>query len=783
MNRILSLFLSIIFVFCAMPGVAYAEETAETMVFKTVEINKDGTFKLSDEVLFEGVVDKAVEYVNYTPEGGCVVIKKDIKLRKGLTVRPIEESAAFLLIDGDVTLDLNGYFITQLSGGNYSDNPLILVPKGSSLTIINSKEDKGGIINGVQFAVKVIGGTLNLNSGTIMAQSQASPFPDDAELPVRLTKGAAFNMSGGTIAYNGALDDGRTYADMSCAVYADESCNIDISGGQILGHVKFENKNNVHINGGIFGCDVSEMLSLVYGVLEKDGLFTVVKTLPEVYAEINGNAAEVQVSAEYHKTDERVTGFNVSVRSSGEEDETIRFDIWEIAKASIAYGMGKVPTIKISTDFASVTLDEEKIRNLYGNGLRKSMILFLEKKSQIDEEILSKLESVKYQIVCKVTDESGELISPDTKFNVDVFRNGTSSENSIQLYYVSGSSVLSKAATAKGKGFSCEALNNEKLLVSEGTVIMITGRTLDLQGTISMIFYASIEGVNPTNARMLFWDSPQPEYTEETADRIVPYSGKDSNGYRFKYENISSKDMNKEIYVRISAKDSKGNTIYGKAPTVGYSVVNYAQNMMQNKKLRPLLVKMLNYGAASQEYFGSEQEPANSVLTDIDRVMDLTKVYRSGAETISEKNTNEKCSSKIVGKTLTLEGDISINYYVSSNEKVDEIGILFWTEKAFKNTQKHIAGTQSGLTRTYTVNGGYRVFSFDNIVSRQMFDSVYARVYTRTGNVYRYSDIDKYSVRDYAANQIEKNEDPALIKLLRCLLLYGDEAERYFRLN
>ncbi len=782
MKRILSLVLSFILVFCTVPCAVFAEQ-ATARVYKTVEIANDGSFSLSDEVLFEGTADKAAEYANYSPEGGCVVIRHDLKLSTGITIRPMQDSAAFFLIDGDVTLDLNGYFITQLSGGKYSANPAIFVPKGSSLTIVDSSEGKEGTINGVQFAVKVVGGTLNMSSGTLMAQSQASLFPDDAELPVSLTEGAAFNMSGGTVAYNGDLDDGRTYYDMSCAIYADESCKIDISGGQILGDVKFENTNNVHINGGVFGCDVSEMLSLVYGVTEKDGLFTVVKTLPEVEAEVNGKAVEVQVSAEYHKTEERIVGFDISAYSPGGADERVKFDILKIARAAIAYGMGKVPTIKISTDFAAVTLDEQTIRILYGNGSGKSMMLFLEKKSEMDEEILDKLESAKYQIVCRVATENGELISPDTKFRVDILNKSGSAANGIRLYYITGSTVLSKPATVKGNNLSCEALNDEKLLVSEGTVVMITGRTLDLQGTISMIFYASLEGVNPADARMLFWDTPQVEYTEETADRVVPYSGKDSNGYRFKYENISSKDMNKEIYARISAKDAKGKTIYGKSPTVGYSVVSYAQNMMQNKKLKPLLVKMLNYGAAAQEYFGSDYEPSNMVLTDAERVMDFTKVYRSGAETITEKNTSQKSDSKIIGKTLTLEGDISINYYVSSNEKVDEIGILFWTEKSYKNTEAHIAGTQSGLTRTYTVNGGYKVFSFENIVSRQMFESIYARVYTRTGNVYKYSDIDKYSVRDYAANQIEKNDDPGLIKLLRCLLLYGDEAEKYFRLN
>ena len=132
---------------------------------------------------------------------------------------------------------------------------------------------------------------------------------------------------------------------------------------------------------------------------------------------------------------------------------------------------------------------------------------------------------------------------------------------------------------------------------------------------------------------------------------------------------------------------------------------------------------------------------------------------------------------------MILEGDISINYYVSDEKNVDEMGVLFWTEDSFKKTDSHIAGTQSLIIKDYAINNGYKVYNFDNIVSSKMFDNIYARVYTRVGNKYRYSDIDKYSVRDYAANQLSKSNDTLLKNLLRRLLIYGDEAKRYFKVS
>ena len=100
--------------------------------------------------------------------------------------------------------------------------------------------------------------------------------------------------------------------------------------------------------------------------------------------------------------------------------------------------------------------------------------------------------------------------------------------------------------------------------------------------------------------------------------------------------------------------------------------------------------------------------------------------------------------------------------------------------KGFNEKEKHIMGTQLKKINTFTNNGSYKVFSYDNITSREMSEPLYARVYTKKDNVYKYGRIHKYNVKDYAVKQIEKNEDAALIKLLRCLLIYGEEAEKFF---
>lgn len=504
--------------------------------------------------------------------------------------------------------------------------------------------------------------------------------------------------------------------------------------------------------------------------------------VPEIINVSEKKVSSIKAEIEYDEVSGQFEGYKVEAFSKTSHYGYIKLDVTDLLATAMLYTERYTPELSFLTDIVNIRITNNDLWRFAGTINEKKVYLTIKKSSDIDENILEKVAGAKFIVNVSFTDDSGELLVPEQQMTVEVPYPTENLNTGFQAYLIKDQTVIAKNTTLDKSGLVCRVKNGEQLLVSQGTVVMITGRTLDLQGTISMVFYASFEGVDMNSVRMLFWDNPQNEYTEATAQRKVKHSGKDANGYRFVYENISSTDMSKKVYARLVAKDPFGNTVYSAIPHIGYSVVSYAQNMMTNTKLKPLLVKMLNYGAAAQEYFGSEMRIANEILTDAERVVDFSKLYRSQAETIKENTKNGNCQSKIVGKTLLLEGDISINYYVSSNEKVDEIGVLFWTKSKFDSAKSHVLGTQSRQVKTYWVNGDYKVFSYDNIVSKQMFDTIYARIYTRTGNVYKYSDIDRYSVKDYAANQIEKNNDPKLTKLLRCLMLYGDEAEKYFRL-
>ena len=726
--------------------------------------------------VYEGSLYDVLNFVNGDPYS-CygIVLSEDVKLDRNISISSRLETTGFILIDGDVVFDLNGHFFTQISGSGMSRQPLFAVPENSSLTLTDSSDGSKGYINGVQYAAAAYGGCIRLEGGTVMAQSNASIFPDECELPVSAVNGGKIYVSGGKIDYSGALGDGRTYSARSCAIYADSKSEIRISGGTVSGSIVCENGGGLQIEGGSFAEDLSEHIKPGFECVKNGKLFEIKKRVPQIKL-FCGDAV-------FDGTAEEETGaerYVINAASSDGQRKSVRVELSETFRAADGFGLEKTPAVLIKTDAGAFEFDSDAVNSVM-NGNRDGEIYFSVDAGRVSDENSRLIQTAVYEIKYELSDARGSRIGFSGGLRVRIPYVCKKDKQNVHIYSADGSGCVQKSMKYADNEISYTAGECETVVIADGKGVYIRGKALDLQGTISLVFYAAFDGVSPDNAKMLFWTSPQAEYTEKTAERTEKCSGKTAYGYKFEYKNISSKDMNKAVYARLMAVDDSGQTVYSDAPSEGYSVVSYAENMLRNEKLHPLLVRMLNYGAAAQEYFGSDDEPANSILPSGERATDYTRIYSSSSRTVAEDAT-EKCGAQIKGKTLSLEGDISVNYYIEpGNEPFDEAGMLFWNEHTYSSVPLHIMGTESYKTGYYEENGGYMVFTFPNIVSSAMNEQIYARVYTKKGDTYKYSDIDSYSVRDYAANQLSRNTDKALVKLLRTLMLYGDEAEKYFK--
>ena len=126
---------------------------------------------------------------------------------------------------------------------------------------------------------------------------------------------------------------------------------------------------------------------------------------------------------------------------------------------------------------------------------------------------------------------------------------------------------------------------------------------------------------------------------------------------------------------------------------------------------------------------------------------------------------------------LSFADNIRIKYAVSSN--VDGVELLVWRSPK----SDYVYGTQDDiLTDSYTENIGgvpHYIFDFDGFSAKNMTDYVYTRAHVKVGDVDYYSDVNKYSILQYAQNMIAKSSNQKLVKLLTKMLEYGAAVQEY----
>lgn len=155
-----------------------------------------------------------------------------------------------------------------------------------------------------------------------------------------------------------------------------------------------------------------------------------------------------------------------------------------------------------------------------------------------------------------------------------------------------------------------------------------------------------------------------------TSDKYVTLSSSDKAAYDFKCSlDVNSGEMSKTINVQLLSK--YGNVI----DQFTTSVESYAKkildsNQKENDKYKPLIKAMLNYGAASQNYFGvNTDKMANRSLSSTDKTINAipTKV-------INKYNENKKIELKGIkyyGTSLVVGSTIKVRHYFKLDKNVD----------------------------------------------------------------------------------------------------------------
>ena len=139
-------------------------------------------------------------------------------------------------------------------------------------------------------------------------------------------------------------------------------------------------------------------------------------------------------------------------------------------------------------------------------------------------------------------------------------------------------------------------------------------------------------------------------------------------------------------------------------------------------------------------------------------------------------------SLRIAYCNLSHKDNVYIKYAVKADNAAD-VKLLVWTDPE----QDYVLGTEDDILEPlYTeIIGGveHLIFDYTKLAARQMTDVVYTRAYTEVDDEIYYSEVNKYSILQYAYNKLGKtatpSENPKLKQLLTDMLDYGASAQNY----
>ena len=243
----------------------------------------------------------------------------------------------------------------------------------------------------------------------------------------------------------------------------------------------------------------------------------------------------------------------------------------------------------------------------------------------------------------------------------------------------------------------------------------------------------------------------------------------------FAYSGIAAAQMNDEIRVTLYIKDAQGKEYM--SPQKVTSVTAYAKSLLEAMpigypRLYTVLMDMLNYGTATQVYFGRHKDaPANKAY----EIFADYAHYASGDLSAPLEKTdsileNEGATGKL-NVTLDLGTRVGITYKVTLSNA--ENAVLVIRDAQGKELERiDVAGNP-------TDDRGRYILNFYGSTSRDMRRVVYATAYANGKAV---TDTYAYSIASYAyaVQETAANWPESLLSVTKLMMLYGDAATAYF---
>ena len=232
----------------------------------------------------------------------------------------------------------------------------------------------------------------------------------------------------------------------------------------------------------------------------------------------------------------------------------------------------------------------------------------------------------------------------------------------------------------------------------------------------------------------------------------------DGTLYMVHTDGIPAKNIGDIQYLKVYAKLANGTYVY--SDMVGYNAVVYARSVLNgnNTAAKTLVVAMLNYGAAAQEYFSYNTDNLmNSSLTEEEKalVADYEEQMVGDVPAVEAEKVGQFVMNG--GYTnlypqVSFEGAFAINYYFVNQYSVDDgMTFYYWDAETYANVEVLTADNATG-TIDMVYDGSRWCATVAGIAAKEMDQPIYvAGSYTSDGTTYNTTVI-AYSLGKYCKN-------------------------------
>lgn len=292
---------------------------------------------------------------------------------------------------------------------------------------------------------------------------------------------------------------------------------------------------------------------------------------------------------------------------------------------------------------------------------------------------------------------------------------------------------------------------------------VLEGYTLSMDGKIDMNFYMNLPD------KLVKDSSTYMEFTMpdgNVSKVMLADARKTTDGLYVFSCGIAAKQMADKVNARIVSNGVKGEVHTYSVTDYAESVINAASGVYSDKAVNAVKA-MLNYGTAAQQYFGyNTDNPANSIMTDDDKNMDMV-----GFNTYTGKLVNADSVSGIsyYGSSLVLESDTILRNYFELSDGHNIDNYTFYVKD--KDGNKNIIVPQKTDASLYYID-------ISNVKAYELADNV--NIYVQKNG----DSEDKIMMLEYGAyvyaRYVDKYLDNIALKnLMTAMYHYCNAATEY----